>query len=63
VIEVELISTAAPRPGNQHLIPGFATTDRGFAERMLEALDKYETQASERLRNSNPAAHRIDLEL
>ncbi len=63
VIGVELISTGTPNPGNQYLIPNIATADRGFAERMLEALDKYETQASERLRNSNPAAHRIDLDL
>lgn len=63
VIGVELISTGAPKPGNQHLIPSIANADRGFAERMLEALDKYEIQASERLRSSGPAAHYLDLDL
>ena len=47
----------------QHSVPSFATTDRGFAQRMLEALDKYEAQATERFRNISRADRRLDLNL
>ncbi len=60
---VEVISTDASRPGNQRLTPSIATTDRGFAERMLEALDKYQAQASERYQGSPGGIRRIDLNL
>ena len=46
VVAVELDSADASKPGNRRLGPNVATTDRGFAERMLEALDKYQVQTS-----------------
>jgi hypothetical protein len=63
IVDVELISTGAPGPGSQRLAPNLATTDRAFAERMLEALDKYQAQASERYRNNRSAPRRLDLDL
>ena len=62
-IVVELASADAPQLGTQHSVPSFATTDRGFAERMLEALDKYAAQATERFRNNSRADRRLDLNL
>ena len=62
-IVVRPVSADAFRPGTQRLIPNFAATDRGFTERMLEALDKYQAQATERLRDKNHATDRLDLEL
>ena len=62
-IVVELASADASQPGTQRSVPSFATTDRGFAERMLEALDKYEAQATERFRDNSRADRRLDLNL
>ncbi len=62
-IIVELASAGASQPGTQRSVPSFATTDRGFAERMLEALDKYEAQATERFRDNSRADRRLDLNL
>ena len=63
VVVAELISADAPKPGNQRLVPSIATTDRGFAERMLEALDKYRALASVRYRDNSRATRRLDLAL
>jgi len=63
VIAVDILSPDAPSPGSQRLVPNLATTDRGFAERMLEALDKYQVLASERYRDNYRAPHRLDLDL
>ena len=63
VVAVELIAAGAPKPGNQLLVPNLATAERGFAERMLEALDKYQVLASERIGDNNRAPHGLDLEL
>ena len=63
VVAVELISADAPMPGSPRLVPSGATTGRGFAERMLEALDKYQAQAAQRLRGNSRADRRLDLNL
>ena len=62
-IIVELASAGASQPGTQRSVPSFATTDHGFAERMLEALDKYEAQATERFRDNSRSDRRLDLNL
>ena len=63
VVAVELISAAASSPGTELLAPSVATIDRGFAERMLEALDKYQAQAAERYRNNQTGSHKFDFKL
>ena len=63
VVVAELISANAPKPGNQRFVPSVATTGRGFAERMLEGLDKYRALASERYRDNGRATRRLDLNL
>ena len=63
VVVAELISANAPKPGNQRFVPSVATTGRGFAERMLEALDKYRALASERYRDNGRATRRLDLDI
>ena len=63
VVVAELFSANTPKPGTQRWIPGIATTDRGFSERMLEALDKYRALASERYRDNSRATRRLDLNL
>jgi 7,8-dihydro-6-hydroxymethylpterin-pyrophosphokinase len=63
IVDVEVMSTAAHGPGNQPLVPNLATAERAFAERMLEALDKYQAQASERYRNDRSTPRRLDLDL
>lgn len=62
VVAVKGVSVGTLKPGNQRLVPSIAITDRGFAERMLEALDKYQAQAIERTRDSR-ATRRLDLAL
>jgi hypothetical protein len=62
-IVVRPASADAAGPGPQHPAPNFGATDRGFTERMLEALDKYQAQATERLRNNSQTTDRLDLEL
>ncbi len=62
VVAVKVVSVGALKSGNQRLVPSIATTDRGFAERMLEALDKYQAQTIERTRDSR-ATRRLDLAL
>ena len=63
VVVAKLISAGAPKPGNQRFVPSVATTGRGFAERMLEGLDKYRALASERYRDNGRATRRLDLNL
>jgi hypothetical protein len=63
IVDVEVMSTGAHGPGNQPLVPNLATAERAFAERMLEALDKYQAQASERYRNDRSTPRRLDLDL
>jgi len=62
-IVVRPASADAARTSPQHPFPNLAATDRGFTERMLEALDKYQAQASERLRDNNRASRRLNLNL
>ena len=62
-IVVKPASADASRPSSQRLIPSFGATDRGFTERMLEALDKYQAQATERLRNNSHETERLDINL
>ncbi len=63
VVAVELISATAPTPGNPRLVPNLATAERGFAERMLQALDKYQVLTTERYQDNSRAPRRLDLEL
>jgi hypothetical protein len=63
VVAVELISADALEPGNPRLVPNLASAELGFAERMLEALDKYQVLTTERYQNNSRAPQRLDLEL
>ena len=63
VVAVELVSADAPMPGSPHLVPNLATSDRGFSERMLEALDQYQAQAAQGFRDNSRADRRLDLNL
>ena len=63
VVAVELVSAGASAPGNPRLVPNPAVGGHGFAERMLEALDKYQAQAAERFRDNDRTTRRLDLAL
>jgi hypothetical protein len=61
VAAAESLSTDAPRPGIQRLFPSIATSGRGLAEQMIEALDKYQALASERYQVNKRGDRRLDL--
>jgi hypothetical protein len=62
-VAVDFVSADASPSSPQRSIPGFAATDRGFTERMLEALDKYQAQTTERLRNNSHETERLNINL